>query len=132
MGDDVFEKIINEGIESIPHEFLEKLDNVAITIGDEPTYSQKQKLHLREGMSLFGLYEGVAQNRRGGNYSAVMPDKITIFKNPILRHSRNMEDFKEIVKNVVWHEIAHHFGMNEQEVRKAEEDRRKRHEEVKS
>lgn len=129
MEDMQFEKLINEGIESIPKEFLDKINNVAIVIGDDPTFSQRQKLNLRQSMSLFGLYEGVSQNRRGGNYGGVLPDKITIFKEPILRHARSMEDLQEIVKNTVWHEIAHHFGMDEQEVKRAEAERRKRQEE---
>ena len=120
-----FEEIVNEGIESIPQEFLDKLNNVAVTIEDEPTFYQKARAGLRHGFSLFGLYEGISQDRRG-NYNAVLPDKITIFQNPILRASRDEEDVREIVKNTVWHEIAHHFGMNEVEVRRAEAKRRQK------
>lgn len=126
MDDAQFEQLINEGVEKIPKEFLDKIDNVAIVVGDEPTFFQRQKLNLRHGMSLFGLYEGVSQARRGGNYSGALPDKITIFKNPMLRYARSLDDLREIVKHTVWHEIAHHFGMNEQEVRHAESERRNR------
>jgi len=104
-----FEEIVNMGIESIPGEFLDKLDNVAITIEDEPSYFQKMRAGLRHGFTLFGLYEGVSQDRRGSHYNAVLPDKITIFKNSIERVARDEEDMREIVKNTVWHEIAHHF-----------------------
>ncbi|OGH16028.1 MAG: hypothetical protein A3C30_00780 [Candidatus Levybacteria bacterium RIFCSPHIGHO2_02_FULL_40_18] len=121
-----FEEIVNEGIESIPSEFLDKLDNVAIVIEDEPTEQQIRKLKLHRGITLFGLYEGVAQDRRGSHYSGVLPDKITIFQNPILRASRDEEDMKEIVKLTVWHEIAHHFGMDEAQVRAAEARRRQK------
>jgi predicted Zn-dependent protease with MMP-like domain len=102
---------------------LDKLDNVAITIDDEPSYYQMNRADVAHGFTLFGLYEGVAQNRRG-NYTAVLPDKITIFKNPMLRAARSLEDLKEIVRNTVWHEIAHHFGFDESEVRAAEAKRR--------
>lgn len=124
MGKSRFEELVTSGIKAIPQEFLDKLDNVAIVIEDEPTFEQRAKAGLRHGFSLFGLYEGVSQLSRGGHYSGVLPDKITIFQNSILRVSRNEEDVKEIVKNTVWHEIAHHFGMNEQEVRNAEKRRR--------
>ena len=120
-----FEEIVELGIKSIPREFLDKLDNVAIVVEDEPTFEQRRKAGLRHGFSLFGLYEGVSQDRRGSHYNAVLPDKITIFKNAIERVARDEEDIKEIVKNTVWHEIAHHFGMNEQEVRTAEAKRRR-------
>ena len=119
-----FEKIVEQGIKAIPEKFLQKLDNVAIVIEDEPTPDQKKKLNLRQGWTLFGLYEGVPQLRRGVNYSAVLPDKITIFQKSIEAAARHEEDMKEIVKNTVWHEIAHHFGMDEVRVRQAEAKRR--------
>jgi len=115
-----FEKMVNAGIAAIPKRFLQKLDNVSIVIEDDPTPAQKEKLHLRQGWTLFGLYEGVPQTKRGAYYGAVLPDKITIFKNPIIQTARDAEHVKEIVKNTVWHEIAHHFGMNEAEVRQSE------------
>ena len=115
-----FEKIIKEGIRAIPEKFLRKLENVAIIIEDEPTLAQKKKLNLHPNWTLFGLYEGVPQLERGANYSAVLPDKITIFQDPIEALARDEEDIKEMVKNTVWHEIAHHFGMDEARVRQAE------------
>jgi len=120
-----FEKIVEEGIKAIPERFLRKLVNVAIVIEDEPTPAQKEKLNIHPSWALFGLYEGVPQAKRGINYSAVLPDKITIFQKPIEDGGRDKEDIKEMVKNTVWHEIAHHFGMSEARVRQAEARRRK-------
>ncbi len=119
-----FEKIVVEGIEAIPEKFLLKLDNVAIVIEAEPIPAQKKKLNIHPDWTLFGLYEGVPQTRRGINYGAVLPDKITIFQKPIEESARDENDIKEIVKNTVWHEIAHHFGMDEAQVRQAEVKRR--------
>ena len=119
-----FEKIVKEGIKAIPERFLQKLDNVAIVIEDEPTPAQKKKLNLRQGWILFGLYEGVPQLRRGVNYSAALPDKITIFQKSIEAAARHEEDMKEIVKNTVWHEIAHHFGFSEKGIKLLEEKKR--------
>jgi predicted Zn-dependent protease with MMP-like domain len=115
-----FEKIVAEGIEAIPEKFLRKLDNVVIVIEDEPTPAQKKKLDIRRDWALLGLYEGIPQAVRETNYSAVLPDKITIFQKPIEEEASGEEDIKEIVKNTVWHEIAHHFGMSEARVRQAE------------
>ncbi|MEK7069514.1 MAG: metallopeptidase family protein [Patescibacteria group bacterium] len=120
MNKDGFEKIVKDGIMAIPERFLRKLDNVAIVIEDEPTPAQKKKLNIHSNWTLLGLYEGVSQTRRGANYNAVLPDKITIFQKPIEKEARGKEDLKEIVKNTVWHEIAHHFGMSETQVRQAE------------
>ncbi len=121
-----FEKIVNEGIKAIREKFLQKLKNVVIVIEDEPTPAQKKKLNIRVGWTLYGLYEGVPQLERGTNYSAVLPDKITIFQNPIEAAAGDEKDIKEIVKNTVWHEIAHHFGMNEVRVRQVETRRKKK------
>lgn len=121
-----FEKIVQAGIEAIPKKFLEKLDNVAIVLEENPTSAQLEKLRIRKNWTLFGLYEGIPQTKRGSNYGSVLPDKITVFQKPIEIEAETEEELKEIVKNTVWHEIAHHFGMDESQVRKSERSRRER------
>lgn len=121
MTDQEFERIVTEGIESIPPEFLEKLSNIVVTIEDIPNEEQIKKFHLGHGFTLFGLYEGVP----GTVGTGMLPSKITIFKDPILNAARNEADMKEIVKHTVWHEIAHAFGMDEDAVRHAEKTRQK-------
>lgn len=136
----VFEEIVKEGIGAIPERFLEKLDNVDIVIEDEPTPYQLSKLRAQKSSIIFGLYEGVPQTKRGP-YGQVLPDKITIFKKAIEKVARESvvdeasshlhasldlrltRVIKEMVKNTVWHEIAHHFGMDEKRVREAEHQR---------
>jgi len=120
----VFEEIVKEGLKTIPEKFLEKLDNVDIVIEDEPTPYQLSKLRARKSSIIFGLYEGVPQTKRGP-YGQVLPDKITIFQKPIEKAASSEEEIREIVKNTVWHEIAHHFGMDEKRVREAEVRRKK-------
>jgi len=119
-----FEKLVQEGIKAIPKRFLEKLSNVEIVIEDNPCLEQLKKLKLRKDTFLFGLYEGVPKTKRWG-YAQVLPDKITIFKKPIEKFARSKEEIKEIVKNTVWHEIAHHFGLDEKRVRELEKKRKK-------
>ncbi|OGI98608.1 hypothetical protein A3H53_01150 [Candidatus Nomurabacteria bacterium RIFCSPLOWO2_02_FULL_40_10] len=124
MTQEKFGEIVAEGIDAIPEKFLRKLSNVAVVIENNPTSEQRKKLKLRHNWTLFGLYEGIPQSARLGNYTGVLPDKITIFQKPIEDEAESEEEVKEIVKNTVWHEIAHHFGMDESAVRKAEEKRR--------
>jgi predicted Zn-dependent protease with MMP-like domain len=119
-----FEEIVREGIKAIPEKFLKKLENVSIVIENEPNEIQRRKLNLRKDITLFGLYEGVPQIKRS-NYSWVLPDKITIFQIPLELAAFNEADLRELVKNTVWHEIAHHFGMDEKEVREAQKRRQK-------
>ena len=100
---------------------MKKLENVEIVIEDNPSPYQLEKLKMRGGI-LFGLYEGVPQTKRQ-QYGQVLPDQITIFKNSIEKFFSNPEDIKRAVKDTVWHEIAHHFGMDEHQVREAEQKR---------
>ena len=119
-----FEELVGEGVKSIPERFLEKLDNVVIVVEGNPTPEKMKKFSLGRSWTLFGLYEGVPQAKRGLFYGGVLPDKITIFQEPIENAARNLSDIRKIVKNTVWHEIAHHFGMDEQRVRQAETKRK--------
>ncbi|MBZ1345449.1 MAG: metallopeptidase family protein [Candidatus Nealsonbacteria bacterium] len=120
-----FEELVNEGIKAIPKRFLEKLNNIEIVIEDEPTPEQIRKLKLSKNSTIFGLYEGIPQTKRW-HYGQVLPDKITIFKNPIEEIARSEEEIKEIVKNTVWHEIAHHFGFDEKRIRELEVQKKKK------
>jgi len=124
MNQEKFEEIIKEGIRAIPKRFLEKLENVDICIEDQPTPYQLKKLKARKNLLVFGLYEGIPQTKRS-HYGQVLPDKITIFKKPIEKVAQSEKEIKEIVKNTVWHEIAHHFGIDEKRVRQAEKRRKK-------
>jgi predicted Zn-dependent protease with MMP-like domain len=129
MTQEEFEKLVNEGIGAIPKRFLRKLDNVDIVIEEEPTLSQLKKIKAQKKSIVFGLYEGVPKTQRW-NYGQVLPDKITIFKKPIERIVQSRQrrgspevakkEIKEIIKNTIWHEIAHHFGINEKRVRELE------------
>jgi len=123
MTHEEFEQLVRVGIDSIDEKFLQKLKNVEIVIEDDPTLFQLEKLKLR-GALLFGLYEGIPLTKREG-YGQVLPDKITIFKNPIEQVFARPEDIKKAVADTVWHEIAHHFGMDEKQVREAERKRQK-------
>lgn len=115
-----FEKIVNLGIGAIPERFLKLMDNVVIVIEKAPTSAQRKKFHLRHDWALFGLYEGIPLSERGNHYTSVVPDKITIFQEPIEEEAENAKEMEVIVKNTVWHEIAHHFGLDEKQVRQAE------------
>jgi len=118
-----FEKLVREGLSAIPEKFVRMLKNVAVVIAEEPTREQREVAELEENETLLGLYEGIPQVKRDGGYFGVLPDKITIFKKPILEAAETPEEIREIVKDTVWHEIAHHFGMEEDEVSRAEERR---------
>lgn len=117
MDENRFRELVKEALDSLPKEFAEKLNNVSVTVDNFPTPYQLRKSRIPPYALLFGLYEGVPQTKRGVYYSAI-PDKITIFKNAIERVSQSEEDVKERVRAVVMHEIGHHFGLSEEDLRK--------------
>lgn len=125
MDDVQFGNLIDSAVAEIPEEFLEQIENVSIVISDYPSRLQMSRFSLRgRGVMLLGLYEGVPKiARRSYGIGGQLPDKITLFKLPILSVARGFNDLKEIVKNTVWHEIAHHFGLDESAVRAAERER---------
>jgi len=104
MSDAEFEQIVRQTIKSLPDEFLAQLDNVEIVIEDEPPP------HL----PLLGLYRGVPKTKRL-SYSA-LPDKITIYKMPLLQISHNDEEARKNIRETVLHEIGHHFGLSDEEL----------------
>jgi len=110
-----FERLVNEALETLPNRFSKKLENVGIVVEVTPSYYQLRKMKIPPNGLLFGLYEGIPRTKRG-YYSGVLPDKITIFMNPILYVSHNYDDVKEKVRDVVIHEIGHHFGLSDEEL----------------
>lgn len=122
MTDTEFEKLVAEGIEALPPYVREHMENVAITVAEDVTPEIRKEEHLKSGHTLFGLYHGVPRTERDTHYSA-LPDKITIFKKPILARCTTADEIRTCVANTVWHEVAHHFGFGEEWV-EAEEIKR--------
>ena len=119
-----FDRLVEKGIAMIPEKFRQMMDNVIVVTALEPSEKMRREHGLSADETLFGLYEGIPRTERGVEYGGlVMPDTITIFRLPIEEAARTPDDIPEIVANTVWHEIAHYFGMKEDEVR-AEEARR--------
>lgn len=120
MTDKEFEELVNEGFNAVSKLHMDNLDNLAIVIEDEPSAEQRQKLKLRCDQTLFGLYEGVPLPQKVSSAVISMPDKITIFKLPLLANSADRADLKNKVRNTVWHEIAHYYGLDHTKIHKLE------------
>ena len=114
--DEEFEALITRAMDELPQEYIHGLDNVAIVHADEPTPEQVEKMRLDNNHLLLGLYEGIPKTQRGAGYSLVLPDKITLFKNQILAATSSEEEFFEQIKRTLWHEIAHHYGLNHKDI----------------
>lgn len=119
-----FEKLTEQAILDLPEHIKSKIDNVAILVEDEPSREQLRKIKVSSKYSLLGLYEGVPQNIWGRGFGNMLPDKITIFQKAIENHSDSKKELIELIKNTVWHEIAHHFGFDEKAIRLLEKKRK--------
>ena len=122
--DEEFESFVTLGIESLPEWVQEKIQNVAFIIEDEPSPAYRKEHGLQDGETLFGLYEGVPLTLRG-EHPPTFPDRIIIFKKPILAAYETVDAVKACVANTIWHEVAHYFGHGEDWVEKEEEKRGK-------
>ena len=106
-----------KAVETLPEEFVVRLENITVIVEDQPTSRQLAKVRLKRGQTLFGLYEGVPQTKRGAHYGLVVPDKITIFQGPIESACRDDAEITAEIQKVVKHEIAHHFGLGDARLR---------------
>jgi len=114
MGPSRFEEMVESVIESLPEDFARELErgNVGITVRDRPSPEELDSLGLSRGGTLLGLYHGVPPARRGTGYSLVLPDTITIYREPVERYAMETgRALDDLVREVVLHEIAHHFGL---------------------
>ena len=114
--EDEFEDLVSEAIATLPREFRERLRNVDVIVQDEPTAEQMQAARVPRGHILFGLYQGVPLTVRNG-MTPLFPDRVTIFRGPLLRRYSDPETIRAEVRHTVIHEIAHFFGISDDRLR---------------
>src|SRR3954454_10342640 len=102
---DRFEEMVSEALDSIPPELTALIDNCVVLVEEEPP---------EDDPDLLGLYDGTPLTERDSSYSLVLPDRITIFRNPLLQMCDDEEEIVEQVRITVVHEIAHHFGIDDE------------------
>jgi predicted Zn-dependent protease with MMP-like domain len=120
MKHEVYERLVQETLDSLPDDLRSRMHNVAIVIEDRPTRQQLRDAGIRPPGTLFGLYQGIPLKDRGGWYGNVLPDKITIFRKPIEAYSPTWDELARRVRQTVLHEIGHHFGLSEGQLREIE------------
>ena len=110
-----FDRIADAAFARIAPKFRKRLRNVLIVVEQEPPERD-----------LLGLYQGRPLTERSVFDSGMQPDKITIYQGPHQRMARSLPELEQIVADTIWHEIAHYFGMNENQVLAAERIRRRK------
>jgi predicted Zn-dependent protease with MMP-like domain len=117
--DEKFQELIDRAFDSLPKTHRDRVQNVAILFSDEPTPEQRHELQLRHDQTLLGLYQGVPLSQRQGR-EGFYPDRITLFKHPLLMHSRDEQSLYDQIRHTLWHEIAHYYGLNHTDISKLE------------
>lgn len=128
MPTEEFERLVEDGYERLPDWVRERMRNVALLIEDRPSKEDLLEQGIGDGTdeTLLGLYRGIPLTERGEEYGAglPLPDSITLFKQPIEEAAGgDAEKVRVIVADTIWHEVGHHFGLDEHGVRKKEEER---------
>ncbi len=102
---DDLDGLVADALDELPDDISSLMSNVAVTVEDEPPPGQR----------LLGLYQGIPLGRRGPYYAGALPDKITIYRGPLERmYGGDPELLRSQVRRVVFHEIAHHFGISDE------------------
>ncbi|HEY5501815.1 MAG TPA: metallopeptidase family protein [Candidatus Anoxymicrobiaceae bacterium] len=108
-------------LDTLPHDFAKALEegNIGVMVEEAPSAEDLNTLGISaRGMTLLGLYHGVPPTRRGLGYSLVLPDNITIYRQPVEMYARQTgREVDDVVREVVLHEIAHHFGLPDKRLR---------------
>ncbi|MBN1399461.1 MAG: metallopeptidase family protein [Anaerolineae bacterium] len=116
---EAFEHLVDEALASLPDWVEAKMDNVAILVAPWPSRGQIESVQRQRGRSglLLGLYEGVPLTRRGRGYHLTPPDRITLFQRALEMQANDPQQLVAAIQRTVIHEIGHHFGMSEEQLR---------------
>jgi predicted Zn-dependent protease with MMP-like domain len=114
---ETFVQLVAEALDDLPEEIQDALDNLDVVIEDWADRRTLRRAGVRHPTQLMGFYHGVPRTKRTHNYGLVLPDKITIYRRPIEMRARRREEIPAIVRRVIRHEIAHHFGIDDNRLR---------------
>ncbi len=118
---DQFHRLVTEAIDSLPQRFRDAMVNMAIVVEDEPTLDQLAQVEVEPPDTIYGLYEGIPLPERQWAHGNVLPDKISIFRLPILEDSVDEDDIVVGIGETLIHEVGHYFGLSEEEIMDIEE-----------
>ncbi len=132
MGESTFRELAGRVWDAVPEKFGRSIDNVALLIQDEPSDEVRKQEHLTEHETLLGLYHGIPASERGEHYGigVTLPDTITLYRLSLLEEANEFmhegrftvfaEAVEEALRETLWHEIGHYFGLHEHEVQARE------------
>ena len=117
MNREEFERVVAKALDGLPTEVAAFLENVAVVVEDEATEEDLVEAGLDpETDTLFGIYQGLALPDRGGSYGNVLPDRIVIYRRPLLEECDDRNELIREIRDTVVHEIGHYFGLGEEDL----------------
>lgn len=118
MSPGAFERAVVEALDDIPDDLAGLLDNVVVQVEEEPSEEEIRSVGLDpEVDTLFGLYEGVSiLERDPGSYGGALPDRIVIYRLPLLEHCASRRELLREIRDTVIHEVGHYFGFGEEDL----------------
>jgi predicted Zn-dependent protease with MMP-like domain len=125
---EAFEILVGRALDGLPHFIRERLENVAVVVEERPEPAKLAGLGYAPEDTLLGLYEGINRTQRAAGYHLAVPDRITIYRQPILDEvaGRGPEAVVQEVRKTVVHEVAHYFGIDDDELEILEGHARRR------
>ena len=112
-----FELLVAEALDNLPTAFRAQMDNVEVVVEDWPDAETTRRAGVSHPAQLLGFYHGIPQTKRTHHYGLVLPDKISIYQRPIEMRCRTHEQVRTTIRRVLRHEIAHHFGLDDDQLR---------------
>jgi len=116
MNRKTFEALVEEALENLPKKFARALENIHVVVEDTPTAEDMDFVELSPEETLFGLYHGIPLPDRGTDYANVLPDRITIYQQPLEEAFRSRSELVREIRETVFHELGHYFGMSDEEM----------------
>ena len=116
-----FRTLVDEALASIPDNFREAMQNIAIVVEDEPTLELLEEMEIDPPDTLLGLYQGTPLTERQWAHGNALPDKITLFQGPIEEASDDRDDVVVAIAETLIHEIGHYFGLSEEQIEEIED-----------
>ena len=110
-----FEKLVGEALDGLPPDFAEALENVAVVVEEEPEPGLLADMGMEPDEELLGLYLGVPITERDSQYQS-LPDRVAIYRGPVLRCCRSRREVVREVRDTVVHELGHYFGLDDDEM----------------
>ena len=121
MTRDAFERLVAEAVQLIPSRFRREMHNLAVVVEDEPDAALLDEMGIEPPDSLYGLYQGIPLTERHWAEGNRLPDRITIYQQPIEDDAEDAADARDMIAETLIHEVGHYFGLSEEEIEEIEE-----------